>query len=290
MQPLQRVKSVQEFIEIDKDMGVDRTYMYYRNSSYHLHTDKQEIDLVHSPVWGQMLFLDGTLQSTTRDEIIYHIALVHPFISGLANKKNILILGGGEGATAREVLRNKKVETVTMVDYDRELVDMMKEHGQLWSRGAFENPRLNVLYDDAWNFMQKCMSYDGVIIDLTDPDLNRQKWMPLLEAVIRCVKPMKGGFVMNAGLYLPWNTEKLKEIKSMIVELCMANPEFKYYIYTTNIPSFNGEWTFIVVSHRQKFMMEPEFMTTIPKWIRRTMKMLDDDLIDASAITVPNCV
>jgi spermidine synthase len=134
------------------------------------------------------------------------------------------------------------------------------------------------------------MSYDGVIIDLTDPNLTREKWMPFLEDVIKCVKPMKGGFVMNAGLYLPWNTEKLKEIKSMIIELCIANPEFKYYIYTANIPSFNGEWTFIVVSHRQKFMMEPEFMTTIPKWIRRTIKILDDDLIDGSAITVPNCV
>ena len=67
---LPKIKAVQEFIEHDPDQGLDRWYLYYKKESTNLKTDKQEIDLVVSPTWGKMLFLDGTLQSTTRDEVI----------------------------------------------------------------------------------------------------------------------------------------------------------------------------------------------------------------------------
>ena len=119
---LPRVRSIQEFHESDKDQGVERTYLYYKSSSTHVYTEKQDVDLLESPSWGKMLFLDGVLQSTTKDEVIYHNALVHPLMSSLKSRKSILILGGGEGATAREVLR-WPVESVTMVDYDQELVE-----------------------------------------------------------------------------------------------------------------------------------------------------------------------
>ena len=91
---------------------------------------------------------------------------------------------------------------------------------------------------------------------------------------------------MNAGLYLPWDTRKLQDIVSLIQYLCSKNPEFKYYIYTAFIPSFNGEWTFIAVSHKQTFMIEPEHLNIIPAWIRRSIRTLPDSLLDPIS-TVP---
>lgn len=281
---LKRVKSIQDFHEQDKDQGVERTYSYYSRSSSHIHTEKQEVDLLESPVWGQMLFLDGVLQSTTKDEVLYHTALVHPLMDTLTSKRNILILGGGEGATAREVLRWTKVEDVTMVDYDEELVDLMKWRGDAWSQGAFRNSKLRIVYDDAWKYMETSPDYNGVIIDLTDPLLKKEKWMPLLTSVCKAVRTKQGGFVMNAGLYVPWNTEQLYEIKGMIDELCTSNPEFNYYMYTTMIPSFNGEWTFIVVSHKRRCMVDPAQLNILPAWIRRSIRRLDTQLLSPEPI------
>ena len=284
------IKSIAEFKEKDKDQGVDRHYLYFNANSSHFVTKKQEVDIIFSPYWQRMLFLDGCLQSSTRDEIIYHNALVHPLMETLEDKSNILILGGGEGATAREVLRWSKVKGVVMVDYDKQLVDHMRVHCDDWACSAFNSKRLTVMYRDAWDFIRVAMPYNGVIVDLTDPDLSlgKHRWEELLRNVLISVRPKKGGFVMNAGFYKPWDTSKLREIVSIIRGLCLVNRDFKYYVYTTFVPSFNGEWAFIVVAHRQKFMIEPEFSKVIPQWIRRGIKILPDELIERSVSTEPD--
>jgi predicted membrane-bound spermidine synthase len=95
MKGLRRVKSILEFNEKDREQGVERNYIYYNTESAQTHTSKQEVDIISSPYWKKMLFLDGTLQSTIMDEVIYHNALVHPLMDVLQNKEKILILGGG---------------------------------------------------------------------------------------------------------------------------------------------------------------------------------------------------
>ena len=279
MNDLANIKSINEFIERDFDQGVNRTYIYYNKLSTYVHTQKQEVDILETPKWGKMLFLDRCLQSTTMDEVIYHNALVHPLLSTLKKKDKILILGGGEGATAREVFR-WPVFSVEMVDYDKELVEHMQLHGAQWSQGAWKDLRLKLIYNCAWAHMTKARKYDAVIIDLTDPDFKKERWLDLLTNVLNSVKESKGGFVMNAGLYLPWDTRKLQEIVFLIHHLCSKNPEFKYYMYTAFVPSFSGEWTFIAVTHKQTFMIEPEYLEQIPAWIRRSIKTLPDALLE----------
>lgn len=286
--PLKVIRPILTYIEDDRDQGLERIYIYYSSTSSHIYTDKQQVDLIESPIWKKMLFLDGTLQSTTRDEVIYHNALVHPLMDTLIEKKSILILGGGEGATAREILRWEGVEAVTMVDYDKELVNLMKERGLAWTCSSLYNRKLHLVYDDAWQYMKNTKNiYNGIIIDLTDPDLTREKWMPLLHDAFLNIRRSRGGLVMNAGLYLPWKTETLKLIKDMIETLCDIYSDFKYYMYTVVVPSFNGEWTFIVVHHKRKFMIEPEFLECIVPWIRRSIRMLDPALLTEPASTDP---
>jgi len=285
---MEPIKGVLEYDEIDREQGVERTYLYYKRDSLFITTEKQDVDIIESSVWGKMLFLDHVLQTTTRDEVIYHNALVHPLMSSLNKRDKILILGGGEGATAREVLR-WDVSNVIMIDYDRELVECMKKHGNDWSKGSFNDRRLIVIYDDAWKYMENTnISYDAVIIDLTDPDYTRQRWISLLTMTLNSVKESCGGIVMNAGHYCPWNTAKLKKVKAIVEELCTVNKDYKYYIYTAYIPSFNGEWTFIAISHISKFMMEPEHLDVIPAWIRRSILTLQNRMIDISASTLPS--
>ena len=96
------------------------------------------------PTFGKMLVLDGDTQSSQADEKIYHESLVHPALAACPTRREVLILGGGEGATLREVLRHPGVARCTMVDIDGEVVELCKKYLPEWSAGAFEDPRANV--------------------------------------------------------------------------------------------------------------------------------------------------
>ena len=282
-----RIKSVDHFVEKDPAQGVDRSYIYYTSLSRHHITKKQEIDLIETKHLGRMLFLDKVLQSTTRDEIIYHNTLVHPLLESLDDKSRVLILGGGEGATLREVLRWTAVRSATMVEYDMELLQIMLKHEYSWAMGAFSDSRTKLIVDDAWKYMVSCPKFNAVIIDLTDPDIQRDNWTNLMKMVMEAIAPLRGGFVMNAGPYIPWNTRNLKEIKIMIENICLQYKDYKYYVYTTFVPSFNSEWTFFAMMHKSRFMTEPEYVTIIPEWIRRNIRVLPNKLIDTPANTAP---
>lgn len=290
MDGLKRIKSIHEFVETDKEQGVERTYIYDSRRSYHIHTQKQEVDILESAIWGKMLFIDKTLQSTTRDEIIYHSALVHPLMDALDNKAEILILGGGEGATAREVLRWNGLEKLVQVDYDRELVEYMKKD-KTWSRGAYNDKRVQCVYEDAFKYIGGgSLPFNGVIVDLTDPDIKRDNWNDLLLQIMSRVAGRRGGFVINAGLYVPWNVVTLKALRAIVEKLCDDFPGYRYHIYTAMIPSFNGEWAFIAVTRGVNFMKEPEHLMTIPAWIRRQIRTLTNAVIDTptSLIDTPS--
>jgi spermidine synthase len=285
MEGLKRIKSIHEFVEKDKDQGVERTYMYDSRRSHHIHSNIQEVDILESAIWGKMLFIDRTLQSTSRDENIYHYALVHPLMDALDNKAEILILGGGEGATAREVLRWNGVEKVVQVDYDEELVEYMKRD-KTWSKGAYDDKRLQCIYADAWDFIGRSLPFNGVIVDLTDPDVKKQDWVNLLFQIMVRVAGRRGGFVINAGLYLPWNLETIKTLRAIVEKLCADFPGYRYHIYTAMIPSFNGEWAFIAVTTGTNFMKEPEHLMSIPAWIRRQIRTLTNTVIDTPSTLI----
>ena len=282
-----KIKSVDNFVEKEPEQGIERSYMYYTALSSHHITKKQEVDIIQTRSCGKMLFLDKVLQSSTQDEVIYHNALVHPLLYSLEDKSKVLILGGGEGATLREVLRWKAVTHAIMVEYDHELLQIMVKDEYSWAMGAFSDRRAKLIVTDAWKYIASSPKFNAVIIDLTDPDIEKDNWAALLSMVMDAVVPLHGGFVMNAGPYIPWNTRNLQDIKKMIENVCIQYGEYKYYVYTTFVPSFNSEWTFFVMMHKSRFMIEPEYVTAIPEWIRRNIRVLPNTLIDIPANNTP---
>lgn len=133
-------------------------------------TQYQLVEVVDTFNYGRVLILDGIPQSSSTDEFIYHEAIVHPILCAHPAPKEILIVGGGEGATLREVLKHTTVQQVTMVDIDRELVDICREYLSDWHRGAFDNPKVHVLYEDGRAYLQTSPGrFDCIILDLSDP-------------------------------------------------------------------------------------------------------------------------
>ncbi len=132
-------------------------------------TKFQEYLFFKSAMHGVCIALDGDIQSCASDEAIYHEALVHPAMLTHPNPKTVLIMGGGEGATAREVLRHNCVERVIMVDIDREFVELCKRHIPSWGEEAFADARLDVHYQDIYQYLKTCRHiFDVVIGDLID--------------------------------------------------------------------------------------------------------------------------
>jgi len=136
----------------------------------HCQTPYQEMYVVETGAYGKALVLDGKWQSCVGDEFLYHEALVHPAMVLQGNPRRVLVLGGGEGATLREVLRWKTVERVVMVDIDGEVVNACRTHLPEMHQGAFDDPRTELVIGDALDFVATTPeAWDVIISDLTDP-------------------------------------------------------------------------------------------------------------------------
>ena len=132
-------------------------------------TRYQELGIYDTVSNGRALFLDGKIQSAEYDEFIYHEALVHPALLCHPLPRRVMIAGGGEGATLREVLRHPSVERAVMVDLDAEVVDAARRHLPQWHAGAFDDPRTELLHEDARAYLESAEPFDAIVVDVTDP-------------------------------------------------------------------------------------------------------------------------
>jgi spermidine synthase len=133
-------------------------------------TEFQHIQLVDSFQCGKMLLLDSIVQTTEKDEFIYHEMMSHVPLFSHSSPKRVLIIGGGDGGTLREVLKHDGVEKVTLVEIDPLVIDFCKEHLPSISQGAFENARTELIIADGAAYLENTSDqYDIIIVDSTDP-------------------------------------------------------------------------------------------------------------------------
>ena len=137
---------------------------------YDSETEHQRLRVFTNPQFGRVLTLDGVVQTTEADEFIYHEMLTHVPILAHGAATRVLIIGGGDGGMAREVLRHKAVEHVTMVEIDAGVVEFAKQYLPSLSAGAFDDARLNLVIADGAEFVAESQDrFDVIIIDSTDP-------------------------------------------------------------------------------------------------------------------------
>lgn len=134
-------------------------------------TRYQEVVIADLEDYGRALILDNYVQSSEADEYIYHEVLVHPAMTTHPKPKNVLIIGGGEGATLREVLKHKTVEKAVMVDIDGEVVEFARKYLEFMHQGSFDDSRAEIVIMDGKDYVAKTpdKAFDVVVMDLTDP-------------------------------------------------------------------------------------------------------------------------
>jgi len=132
-------------------------------------TPYQDLDLAETESHGRVLALDGRFMLSERDEFFYHEMLVHPALLSHSSPEKILIVGGGDGGALRETLRHP-VQKVVLVEIDREVVEVAKEWLPSVHRGAFEDPRVEVVVSPGEEFLpQHRGEFDVILVDSTDP-------------------------------------------------------------------------------------------------------------------------
>jgi len=137
---------------------------------YRQKTDLQDLIIFENAAFGRVMALDGVVQTTERDEFIYHEMMAHVPLIAHGQAKKVLIIGGGDGGMLREVSRHTGVEQITMVEIDAGVITFCRQYLPRHSAGAFDDPRFTLVIDDGVNFVTGSQEkFDVIISDCTDP-------------------------------------------------------------------------------------------------------------------------
>ncbi len=193
------------------------------------------------------LFLDGNIQFSSTDEYRYHEALVHPAMLAAKKAENILVLGGGDGLAVREILKHDSVKKVTLVDLDPAMTKLAKTHKRLLELNldSLENPKVQVLNQDAYQFVEKTTEkFDVILIDLPDPNIDA-----LSKLYSKTFYQMIGDRLTAGGVVTIQSTSPYFAPKVYwCIRKTMAASGLDTSGYHLEVPTF-GDWGFTIASN-----------------------------------------
>jgi spermidine synthase len=211
----------------------------------HKRTPFQEMVIIDSGAYGKALLLDGQWQSSTGDEFLYHEPLVQPACVQHGAPRQALVLGGGEGATVRELLKWRTLEQVVMVDIDADVVAACRQHLPEMHQHALADPRTELIIGDALDYLdQSDRTWDIIISDLSDPVEDGPSFKlftrEYFELCRRALRP-EGCFVLQAGSVSPvelaMHSRLVKTVQAIFPHVAS---------YSSFVPSFTVPWGFIL--------------------------------------------
>lgn len=211
-------------------------------------TEFQTATLVETYSFGKVLIIDRETQSSELDEFIYHESLVVPAI--LVSRKTpttFAILGGGEGATAREILNYKPAQKVVMADIDHNILKFARKYLEKWHRGSFDDDRLILLVQDAKKFIENTnIKFDIIYSDLPSPIEGGPAYQLYTIEFYNILKQKlnkNGIFSLQAGpahiLQLEMHCALYHTLKRVFKNV---------FSYTSYIPSYDMPWSYIIAS------------------------------------------
>lgn len=207
----------------------------------------QDMYIVETGAYGKALVLDGKWQSCTGDEYLYHEPLVHAPLLMCATPKRVLILGGGEGATAREALRWRSVERVVMIDIDGAVVEACKAHLSEMHAGAFDDPRVEVRIEDALAYLEQTNErFDVIISDLSDPIEEGPSFKLFTKetfALMRVALADGGVLMVQAGPVSPVEMHLHCRLASTLRSLFAQTASLSSYV-----PTYAAPWSYILAA------------------------------------------
>lgn len=201
------------------------------------HTDHQHLIIFENRFFGRVMALDGIVQTTERDEFIYHEMMVHVPMLAHGHVRRVLIIGGGDGGILREVLKHSQVEQVVQVEIDRAVIDLCRTYLPNHSAGAFDDARVEVKIADGVEYVchAKADQFDVIISDCTDP-IGPGEVLFSSEFYAGCKRLMcpQGIFVAQNGVVFMQPDELINTANRLSPYFCDTR------FYTVAVPTYVG--------------------------------------------------
>lgn len=227
-------------------------HLYFDQIVYTKQTKYQKLVVTRSTTnREQRLYIDGYIQFSSRDEYRYHEYLVHPVLSIPGPRKNVLILGGGDGLAAREILKYPDIELIHLVDIDPEMVRIGRELPMLTrlNQKSLSSDKLTAFSEDAFSFInQPGILYDRVIIDMPDPHNEAINKLYSREFYTMIKRRLAPGAIIVTQSASPFFTRHVY----WCIEETLAEVFGHTMSYHTSLPSF-GIWGFNMARNGAEF-------------------------------------
>jgi len=246
---------------------------------YHTKSQYQEILVFENPFFGRVLVLDGVVQLTERDEFIYHEMLAHVPLMAHPNPEKVLIIGGGDGGTLREVLKHKTVKEAVLVDIDKEVIETSKKFFPSLSV-AFEDPRAIVVNEDGVKYLQDYENeFDVIIVDSTDPvgfayALTTEEFF---KTVFRALKD--DGIYVGQSESIHYHLDIVRKFQNNLKSVFPIVD-----LYTAVIPTYAGYWWTFSIASKKHPVREPvrkkDFETKYYSEVVHKTAFLPDELYE----------
>lgn len=209
---------------------------------YSSQSDFQRIDIFESQEFGRFLTLDGYMMLTEKDEFIYHEMMVHVPMAVHPDVKNVLVIGGGDGGTVRELVRYQTIENIDLVEIDEEVVKACIEYLPQTACG-FQDKRVHMFYDDGLKFIRKHVEeYDLILVDSTDP-FGPGEGLFTKEFYGNCYKALKADGIMVNQHESPFYKADAYAMQRAHKRIVESFPISK--VYQAHIPTYpSGHWLF----------------------------------------------
>lgn len=224
----------------------------------HRRTAHQELWLAETQDHGRVLALDGKLMLSERDEACYHEMLVHPAMLSHEAPRSVLVVGGGDGGALREVLCHPTVTEAVLVEIDQEVIEAARDFLPGVHRGAFDDPRVQVVIAPGEAYLPRHPArFDVIVVDSTDPIGPGQALFsePFFAACREALRP-DGLLALQAGTPFYW-PEELGRV------LCRLGQLFPHVgVYLGHQPLYpSGMWAYVLAGQRDFWAEEPRVST-----------------------------
>jgi spermidine synthase len=198
----------------------------------------QDVEVHESAPFGKLFRLDGHFMTSERDEFYYHENLVHIAALAHAGPERALIVGGGDGGSAEELLKHPSMKSVTIAEIDETVIDIARRHFEAVHHGALDDPRVDVRVADGFRFVHDSRErYDLIVLDLTDPGgPSTALYTPEFYAACAARLTSGGAMTMHVGSPVAHPArirEALAELRSAFA--CVTP-------YLTSVPLYGGLW------------------------------------------------
>jgi spermidine synthase len=232
----------------------------------HLTSEYQTIDIFETSLYGKFLVIDGAVMLTEADEFVYHESITHVPLGWLSDPRHALIIGGGDGGTARELLRYPSIERLTMVEIDREVIEASKKFFPTLSN-SFGDPRLEVRIQDGARFVKEARGkFDLIIVDSTDP-VGPGKVLFSEEFYRDCSRLLRTGGILTAQTESPYDRNNHHVIRDIYTNLRGVFENARMYL--ASIPTYPfGLWSFALASDRIDPLVDPPAAHDVPRGLK----------------------